>query len=83
MFMKNIWEENCKISVHCKCSAGILFNTHFLLTWKYYKIMIGYSAPLFVLPSAVFPEDSVKRHLKPCSAVVRVLYKVQSDGDNS
>lgn len=39
--------------------------------------------PLFVLPSAVFLEGSVKRHLKHCSAVVHVLYKVQSDGDNS
>lgn len=61
----------------------IPFNIH-LLALKYYKIMIGCSVPsVVVLSSAAFPKDSVKRHLKPCSAVVCVLYKVQSNGDRS
>lgn len=45
--------------------------------------MIGCSVPSVVLPSAAFLEDSVKRHLKRCSAIACPLYKVQSDGDNS
>ena len=78
-------DGDCRISAHCKLLRAVIpFNVHFLLALRYYQIMIGCSVPAVVLlPSAAFLEDSVKRHLKPCSAFVCVLYKVQSDGDHS